>query len=381
MNLLTDAYDNLIDPACPCGWFRIGHHSGGLLEEEVAEIRILSDKTNNNSTVCSSESQKPKQSKKNIGGRRKRADIVRTVFCNPKLLHACNNVQVECVAYGEEPVLNRRRTDMWKAYDANKKHKEVVVAVEATHISHLDVCIRRGFFADKVATPFVTGSNFVGIVHNGALPQGIRVAALTRTGGNARYISVKPEALIQVPRRFASCEVACIISSYLPALQALYHGYTKNIREEFKESLKSKRILLTEGMSMVEIEALVQLASAAGALSIHVVCMPKYHDYIQDHYVKVSPLDACVEDWLPVAEGKMDVIIDYDYSRKRRDISSALSPDGRLVWFAHSKKKFLWDYQKYLDHASLFSLNHSSIYNPYESWTLHREESKVRVAF
>lgn len=324
---------------------------------------------------------------KSVGRRRSRADSVRSVFTNFTQLRACNNMHVECVGRwsvsSRDPLPIRiRRIDMWKEHLDSTKSENVIVAIEATHVCPLDICIRCGLFSNNVQTPFVVGSNFVGIVHEGALPAGTRVAALTKTGGNARYVSISRDALVKVPKRLDPSEVACIISTFLPSFQALHHGRRHEIRYS-NNSLKGMKVLLTEGASIVEIQAVAQLAFLAGAASVHVICEPRFHNYVQI-YLNVTPLDVYIEDWLPTVKGQMDVIIDYDYSHNRVEIPDALAPGGRLVWFALPPARhngIFGDINSLMDIASICLLDRASIYDAYENWESEASKDDLKFLF
>jgi NADPH:quinone reductase-like Zn-dependent oxidoreductase len=314
------------------------------------------------------------------GRRRQRAGWIQTVCENDNVLKACDNVRVECVAFAEEPLLRLRRTDMWKDY-VESDHS-VVVAVEATHISELDVSIRRGFLNEYLDTPFCLGTNFVGIVHKGCMPQGTRVAAITKSGANARYITTTPDCLVKVPKRFDSSEVACVLSTYLPAFQALHHG-AKGGRKHSMESLKGKNVLLTSGASIVEIHAMVQLALALGASKVFVICKARFHNYVKLQ-LGVKPLGQYADDWLPHVKGQMDLVIDYDYSRNKADVGEARAPGGRLVWFAHPPRDeptLTRDMRNFFDQASICTLPNACIYDVYQNWEFHREESQEDLKF
>lgn len=322
--------------------------------------------------------------RQSCGSRRKRADMVRSVFTNVTMLRACDNMHVECISIdglSERPMPIRvRRTDMWKDHVESTKSEKVIVAIEATHVCLLDVCIRSGLFSDELESPFVMGSNFVGIVHDGVLPAGSRVAALTKTGGNARYALISPEVLVKVPKRLDSAEVAAVVSTYLPAFQALHHGRTQETKHSVG-SLKGKKILLTEGASIMEIQAVVELARVAEAESVHIICESRYHSYVEI-YLAAKPLGVDIEVWLPEVKGQMDIIIDYEYSNNRGEIPAALTPGGRLVWFAHPPTKrpgTLVDVDCILNYATILTQDHASIYNAFENW--NREESREDAKF
>jgi NADPH:quinone reductase-like Zn-dependent oxidoreductase len=48
-----------------------------------------------------------------------------------------------------------------------------------------------------------------------------RVAALVRTGGNARYVTVPESDLVQVPRTCDAAEAVCMVSTFMTAYQCL----------------------------------------------------------------------------------------------------------------------------------------------------------------
>lgn len=322
--------------------------------------------------------------RQSYGSRRKRADMVRSAFTNLTGLRACDNMHVECVGIdglSDRPMpIRLRRTDMWKDSVEFTKSDKVIVAIEASHVCLLDVCIRCGLFSNELQSPFVMGSNFVGIVHDGVLPAGSRVAALTKTGGNARYASISPESLVMVPKRLDSSEVVVVISTYLPAFQALHHGRRQESMHS-AGSLMGKKVLLTEGASMLEIQAVVELARVAEAASVHVICESRYHSYVEI-YLAAKPLSTDFALSLPEIKGQMDVIIDYEYSSDRSVIPGALAPGGRLVWFAHPPTKragALPDVDSILNFASILTQDHASIYNAYENFD--REESREDVGF
>lgn len=75
-----------------------------------------------------------KARRKIVGQRRKRADQVRTIFAVPDLLRSCDNLQVECLGFSEDPfsVVGFRRSDMWERFEQEDRTDNVVVAVEVS---------------------------------------------------------------------------------------------------------------------------------------------------------------------------------------------------------------------------------------------------------
>ena len=172
-----------------------------------------------------------------------------------------DNVQIECAAFGEEPLFRYVRTDMREEFEKNELayFSKVVVKVEATHISATDVGFRRGT-VDAVTTPLVMGSHFSGVIHHG-LGRGCRVAAFVMGGANGRFISARLDRLIPVSKTLDPAEIAVVLTTYLPTFQALHHGQDRPDRY-LSTSLLGKRVLITEGATMLDVQALSHLAKS-----------------------------------------------------------------------------------------------------------------------
>ena len=120
---------------------------------------------------------------------------------------------------------------------------------QASTVSLTDCIIRRGMWYESIAPPITPGIDVVGticrcgsaVVESGDFKVGDRVAALIRTGGNARYATVPSTSLIKVPKELVSCEVASLVSTYMTAFQAL------DIARQERENLKGVVILITGG--------------------------------------------------------------------------------------------------------------------------------------
>jgi NADPH:quinone reductase-like Zn-dependent oxidoreductase len=191
--------------------------------------------------------------------------------------------------------------------------------------------IRRGICfhvlnpTDLPATP---GSDVVGnIIKVGRKVRqyqvGDRVAALVRTGGNARYISLPEENLVQVPRSCDSAEAACMVSTYMTAYQSL-RMVTKD-----KFALNDKRILITGGIEPVG-QALIQLCFRAGAEEVYATAPDHRHRYIKN-VLGAKPLQVDPKHWLPTIEGSMDIVFDGTCYDSLESPSASLKKDGILV--------------------------------------------------
>jgi NADPH:quinone reductase-like Zn-dependent oxidoreductase len=291
-----------------------------------------------------------------------------------------DNVQIECAAFGEDPLFRYVRTDMREEFERNELayFVKVVVKIEATHISAPDVGFRRGT-VDAVTTPFVMGSNFVGVIHHGP-GKGRRVAAIVMGGANARYISTRPDRLMPVSKTLDPAEIALVLTTYLPTFQALHHGQDRPGRYS-STSLVGKRVIITEGATMLDVQALTHLAQYGQVSQVYVVANREHHDYLTNE-LKVRPLD--VGNWARRVEGRMDVVVDFSYSDHSHSSHAALAPGGRLVWYLPPNKpspSYLTQMELLLGQASAFLAERTTIYDFLLSWDQFHEEFEMDFHF
>lgn len=153
--------------------------------------------------------------------------------------------------------------------------------------------------------------------------KGDRVAAFVNTGGNARYIVVPSNVLVPVPRVLDAAEAVCMVSTYMTAWQSL------QLILGDEKSLSGKRILIVGGIDPV-CQALIQLSNRAGAEKVYCTAPGNKHKYVKS-VLGAKPLPMRPDEWLPLVEGKMDVVYDqacqdgFDSSKK------ALDQHGTLV--------------------------------------------------
>jgi NADPH:quinone reductase-like Zn-dependent oxidoreductase len=247
----------------------------------------------------------------------------------------------------------------------------------------MDVAIRRGLY--HVPTPCVSGSNFVGVVHKTSNEAsgwrlGKRVAGLTLSGSNARYLTASTEWLLDVPKKLDASDIACILSIYLPAFQALHHGQPRPGRYS-QTVLRRKRVLITGG-TVPEAMAVLRMAHYGGAQEVYVVAERSQHNVLRQMYA--TPLDVHQDDWGPMVEGSMDVVVDFDYVQNEKAACMALAPRGRLVWYLHPSKRVTitgraWSFDGIVQQTKMCLLEQASIYDQFESWAEHPYSFKVRI--
>lgn len=182
--------------------------------------------------------------------------------------------------------------------------------------------------SDPISLPVTPGGDIVGnIVKVGSRVRhfkvGDRVAALVRTGGNARYISVPATHLVSVPRSCDSAEAACMISTFMTAYQAV-RLVTK---DQF--TMHGKHVLVTGGIEPIG-QALIQLCFRAGATQVYATAPANRHKYIQS-VLGAHPLPVEPKDWLPHTKGQMDVVFDGKCHDGLTSPYASLRPDGGVL--------------------------------------------------
>lgn len=303
-------------------------------------------------------------------GRRKRftkANKVQPVIIDE--ISDDQNLHVECSSFSDSGTLRVKQTDKWSNLNYND-HEAVLVSVEASHVCPVDVQVRKGM-VKNVKTPFVVGSNFVGVVLDGFLPKGTRVAGITKTGANARYLTASPHNLIPVPEYEDEAELVVLLSTYLPLFQALHHG--KFSRRYSRASLRDQTILVTPGATLVEIQAIVKLALNQGATEVFVMCHPKVHGFIEKIHGKPLSMDS--SEWLSETKGKIDLVLAFDYASHRSVAHSCLKPKGRLVWIQAPQHN--WEVLSWFDQVGLCMRSRCFIYDLFESWDENQEMARV----
>lgn len=278
--------------------------------------------------------------------------------------------------------------------------------LKATAIGPLDVAIRRGN-GSSLPLPFVLGSNFVGVVQTtlcgstakrdfGGIAKGTRVTSMIKSGANARFITLPVQQLIVIPKRLDAADVACVVSLYLPAFQALHYGTPRPWRYSPK-CLTGKRVLIT-GASMLEAHALTWLARHAGAVQVFVSTCIENFDRITSF--QAVPIDDDPVVLLNTLDGLIiDVMIEYDFPRylhvaqevledeKGRLVCCSASPtmeegpvdETRLCGLSPTMIVDCWPAMDYFFEQSTLCLVHgATMFNFFDSWQNNPMEMQVR---
>jgi NADPH:quinone reductase-like Zn-dependent oxidoreductase len=266
-------------------------------------------------------------------------------------------------------------------------------ALQATAICELDLTLgRRQAEHDGRDHPTsshrVLGSNFVGIVHhsspsaeNSGFKPGTRVASITDGGSNARYVNIAAEKLIKVPKHLDAADVACLISAYLPAFQALHHGGPRSRRYK-KDSLLGKKILIVQGASP-EAQALVRLARLAGASEIYLTASKDHFWQLDKHGCILLGDDP--DDWLPEVNKGMDLVVNYEFPKYFSETKSALAPKGRLVccvpMHTHGDDSWLTYFESMMGYLQLVTMKRASVFDFAENHELQQDRVREDLSY
>lgn len=222
----------------------------------------------------------------------------------------------------------------------------------------MDCMHRRGVcldVMDPVSLPSSPGMDAIGsIIKCGKAvtnwKEGDRVAVILRTGGNSRYVNVPAKTLVEVPRILDNAEAACMVTTYMTAYQSLklalkslkplpsmVQTSTNNSKGKTVKAdkfLQGRRVLITDGISPVG-QALIQLCSLAGAEQILTTAPESRHRYIKS-VLRAKPLPMDPSVWLPLVQGKMDVVFDGSCDDGFESPHAAMKQRGVMVVFGMS---------------------------------------------
>lgn len=199
-----------------------------------------------------------------------------------------------------------------------------------------DCLMRHGFdfsLFDPVCLPATPGSDVVGqIVQCGSKVEGFkpgdRVAALVRSGANARFLTVPASSLVTVPLMVSSEDAACMVSIYATAFKAL-----KMVCEEGQSNLYDKKVVIVGGCDPVG-QALIHLCKKAKASKIYVSAPSARHGSIRKS-LGIIPLPASASEWPEEVKGEMDIVFDGECGNVDGS-HAALNEQGKLLIYGMS---------------------------------------------
>jgi NADPH:quinone reductase-like Zn-dependent oxidoreductase len=205
----------------------------------------------------------------------------------------------------------------------------VVIKIDCSTITLQDCMIRRGQWYVMQNLPFIPGSDVVGTVHamgsdatkKSTFQIGDKVAAIVCSGGNAKYITLHYQSIIRVPPEVDTVTALSMLSTYVPAREALDLG------RKWNTPLTGANVLIIggngpSGLAMIEL-ALLEAAN------VYTTADERHHEFLTSLGVQCFPIDP--KQWLPKLEGKMDVVLDSVCLDMYESSRTALNATGTLV--------------------------------------------------
>jgi NADPH:quinone reductase-like Zn-dependent oxidoreductase len=265
---------------------------------------------------------------------------------------------------------------------------------QASTTSQTDCFIRRGEWNGKgqIPLPNSPGVDIVGRLYRidnesadrYGLAKGDRVVALTKWGGNSRYLAVKPEELVKVPLTVDPAEAACLPETYLSAFQALHHGQNGAIRYK-TNSLRGKSFLVVGPMTSNMGRALGQLGIIAGVQNLYATAKPKHYQRLTS--MGILPLSQDPLDWYQRLYGKIDLIISLD-EEVNPIYYKVLANTGEVLIMTHGDLD-LTDEQQLFERRSRLvcsraawqNKSRTNSYDVFEEWENNLERSKKDLTY
>ncbi len=219
----------------------------------------------------------------------------------------------------------------------------VIVRIEASTVSFTDCLLRRNMTKafGPIALPMTPGVDCIGkVVYAGDLAKknhnlqvGDRVCALHPfLGGNTNFLTIPAIYVNPVPASVDACQAACVVRSYLAALQVLYRaGGMQNKRLE-----KRHKVLVTGANGNLG-RAVVELAKIAGA-KVYASCRKQHKMFVRAELGADVWMSPDPNDW--EKNLSMDIIVDcVCFTGYRRTLLEALGSNGIKLVVAGSAKQ------------------------------------------
>lgn len=205
---------------------------------------------------------------------------------------------------------------------------ELRIRITTCGVAFADVLMRRGMYPGAPPFPFSPGYEIIGVVEScGAgvtqWKAGDVVAALTGTGGYARYIVVPESKLVRVPVGLDPAEAVSLILNYTTAYQ-LIHRIAK---------LQKGESVLIHGAAGGVGTAALQLGSLAGLNKMFGTASKSKHALVTS--LGGIPIDYRTEDFVQRAAG-VDAAFDPIGGRNWVRSYRALGKGGRFVAYGLS---------------------------------------------
>ena len=166
---------------------------------------------------------------------------------------------------------------------AKPRRGQALVQIEASGVSFAEQAMRRGRYPGQPSFPFVPGYDFIGTVlavGKGVdrIRVGMRVAAVTKTGGWATHTLLPARKLVPVPQDLDPARVETVLVNGVTAWQMLFR----------KAKSKAGQTILVHGANGGVGTVLTQIARNAGIRVIGTAA-PHHHEALRE--LGAEPVD------------------------------------------------------------------------------------------
>jgi len=162
------------------------------------------------------------------------------------------------------------------------------------------------------------------------LKKGDLVTSLRKGPVSAYQLTASVDALLSIPAGIDTGEATALMSTFLPAMGLLFHGVVDRIDRFSNIALRGCDVLVTGG-GRDEAGSVVCLALLSGANRVFVLQSKTSLATTHAESVRVELVSDDPNQWHPVIDRYMDVIIDLEFPKNFESLYGILKNSGRMV--------------------------------------------------
>jgi len=211
---------------------------------------------------------------------------------------------------------------------------ECLIKVEASSISYLDCIIREGrWWADILDYKNIPGFDIVGMIviagPDAPFRAGERVATISITGGNARYIVQPCSNLIRIGKLENAQKACSILSAYAPAFALIQEGLDVPLCDRYRRNLLADKDILVNGGMSNHGQAVIHLARLMGARTIYSTGVEEDYRFLTDMGAVALPLNK--KALKTEHRRSVDLLIDCTAFDRNDFLVPLVRPGGRII--------------------------------------------------
>lgn len=162
---------------------------------------------------------------------------------------------------------------------------------------------------------------------------GERVATISITGGNARYIVQPHSKLLRIEENENAHEVCSILSAYVPAFALIQEGLDVPLFERYRRQLLAGKDVLVNGGMSNHGQAVIHLAKLMGARTIYATGKEKDYRFLADMGAIALPLNS--KALMREYRETVDLAIDCTAFDMYEILAPLIKPGGTIVFHHH----------------------------------------------